>query len=933
MSLSSLFVQREIATIREVEEALARQVLYGGDLVTNLLEVARLDEGKVTPLLAESFGMTAAPPGELAAPSDAARKLVPSEMASGQVMIPLVADGARLVLAVAEPLAKEAVDELSFALGLVIEQQISPSFRIKQAISRAYEAPLERRVQRLLARIAGDAGTSAAPILRGTQMTDPPRPPPHAPAPRAETKPEPVPEPAPRAPAPASAPAPAPAPAAAPAPAPAPASAAAAAPAPASAPARSTDRPQRSITSLGFPAPPSVPPPPVVAAPPAPPEPEPESWGPPTRVTSDVPRETLQRSAAVSPRPTHRRRGPLTPDAAKQELEEAEDRDAILDLFFDFTRQFFDYAALFLVQADVAEGRDSFGDGAPRGRVVAIAVPLDLPSLLATTRERRAPVLSPPSQEGLDRVLLADLDRKTTGSVLVVPVVVRKRAVALLFGDSGDAGVDEESAKTVIAYAAAVGQAFERIIVRKKLQGFRAGDAGATSHVDRSKIPSKVPPSVLSPRAASAPPPVSSASAERLVMPSSSAHVPSSPRSEPPPPENISVLRRPSGRPIPREDPPSIRHPDPASALEAQLRPSEQAPSVRGDDRVDTVVIDVEEVPRKTSRSTIPPGPSSQAVSIPAHRPPSSRTAPAELPSVIVDVDAEFAALVERFVQPRGDEHAEAELLRQGHAAMPAIMAHFPGPIRIDPERLALVTKGTGPNKELAPRVNECGPILRIIAGQRRVALPFVLSHLDDDNADNRFWATFLLTELVYAESVEHLVPRLFDDEPRTRRVARLAARAVAEVAPSALIEHLGKIILASTAPREKRVGAIDTLSEMREPAGVPVLVGVLADTDDPVGEAAHRALVSVTHQDFGQDQRRWMGWWSGHASRHRIEWLIDALMHDEVAMRHAAGEELKAITKEYFGYYDDLPKRERERAQQRYRDWWSSEGRVRFRK
>ena len=42
MSLSSLIVQREIATIREVEEALARQVLYGGDLVTNLFEVTRL---------------------------------------------------------------------------------------------------------------------------------------------------------------------------------------------------------------------------------------------------------------------------------------------------------------------------------------------------------------------------------------------------------------------------------------------------------------------------------------------------------------------------------------------------------------------------------------------------------------------------------------------------------------------------------------------------------------------------------------------------------------------------------------------------------------------------------------------------------------------------------------------------------------------------
>ena len=63
MSLSTLIVQREIASIREVEEALARQVLYGGDLVTNLLEVCRLDEAQLLPIVAESLGLPPAPAG------------------------------------------------------------------------------------------------------------------------------------------------------------------------------------------------------------------------------------------------------------------------------------------------------------------------------------------------------------------------------------------------------------------------------------------------------------------------------------------------------------------------------------------------------------------------------------------------------------------------------------------------------------------------------------------------------------------------------------------------------------------------------------------------------------------------------------------------------------------------------------------------------
>jgi hypothetical protein len=99
------------------------------------------------------------------------------------------------------------------------------------------------------------------------------------------------------------------------------------------------------------------------------------------------------------------------------------------------------------------------------------------------------------------------------------------------------------------------------------------------------------------------------------------------------------------------------------------------------------------------------------------------------------------------------------------------------------------------------------------------------------------------------------------------------------------------------------------------------------------MAEPARRALVAVTRQDFAGDARKWGSWWTANEKRHRIEWLIDALNHDVSDIRRAAGEELKALTKEYFGFSDDLPPRERERAQQRYRDWWVTEGRGRFRR
>ena len=57
-SLSSQLVEREIATMKQVEEALARQVLYGGDLATNLLEVlGGGGEGALTYVVAEHYAL------------------------------------------------------------------------------------------------------------------------------------------------------------------------------------------------------------------------------------------------------------------------------------------------------------------------------------------------------------------------------------------------------------------------------------------------------------------------------------------------------------------------------------------------------------------------------------------------------------------------------------------------------------------------------------------------------------------------------------------------------------------------------------------------------------------------------------------------------------------------------------------------------------
>jgi hypothetical protein len=413
-----------------------------------------------------------------------------------------------------------------------------------------------------------------------------------------------------------------------------------------------------------------------------------------------------------------------------------------------------------------------------------------------------------------------------------------------------------------------------------------------------------------------------------------------------PPPPQVVVVRPLSGPPIPREDPPALaldltpphrRVSGPPTIDVGQLEEADEEQLLReleilapGNSALDLVEAaglteeddDSPAGPVRSASSSPEEAPPRHALAFPPHTPPPRRGRPDTLPTVIVDVDNAFSPLVDRLAADPSDEHAEAELLRQGQHAMLAIMARFPGPITLS---LAEI-------EEKKARVGECGPILRLIAGQRRVALPFVLARVNATDPDERFWATFLLTELAYPEAVPAIVARLFDEEERTRKVARLAARVVGESAREALVAELDRIVHDPRAEVQDRVAIMQTLGELRDSAVVPVVVGFVDADSDAVADAAWRALCVVSRQDFGTDKRRWLTWWSSNSSRHRVEWLIDALTHDRTAIRKAAAEELKTITREYFGYYEDLPKRERERAQQRYRDWWRSEGRWRFR-
>ena len=81
--------------------------------------------------------------------------------------------------------------------------------------------------------------------------------------------------------------------------------------------------------------------------------------------------------------------------------------------------------------------------------------------------------LGPLARDGLDAVLLEDLGRQVRAAVLVLPIVVRGRAVALLYGDHGAHPVEYNAVGDVVAIAPLSPARSTRIIVHKKLAAFR----------------------------------------------------------------------------------------------------------------------------------------------------------------------------------------------------------------------------------------------------------------------------------------------------------------------------------------------------------------------------------------------------------------------------------------------------------------------------
>ncbi len=825
-----------------------------------------------------------------------------------------------------------------------------------------------------------------------------------------------------------------------------------------------------------------------------------------------------------------RLRGPLTAGAAARLLDSATGRDDVLAIFFAFARQFFDFAALFVVNGDVAEGRDAFGPGASADDVRHLAVRLDVPGRFAIVRRLREPTLEPMNTSDADREVTRDLRRPANVMALLVPVALRERAVLIFYGDRDGDSFALSDVPELVAFVPRIALALERIILQRKKSSksdfakspsappersdlkAAARSVGALPAARPARSPDRwsAPPGADRPRTerSSAPPPSDAIAPRSLVdaiiaAPNVPESTPPPPREEgsreaalpppptaassslPPAPDVAAVVRAPgraaalrqmvgiprSAPPPPQSDaldlgigiplasptgfagaksPKSVprtavepavalptpigvgRDTMPESLLPIQGRSTEPAPPPsEEDDGPEMVVGTVEEgelddfdtsgeyendpagdeasaddvdasASAKQSASgdrhaharepylykeasvDVVAGPKRAASGRPGARAPASESgsgrepahrrradprredeeipitieekvriptgsyvrggaaprtekitashrpgrAAASIPpqatqrSVIVDMGDNVNDLVVELMHagPDGEKAIVDALLRLGDAPLPSLAQAFPGPLWFDRRR---------PHRK-QPRGRDVSAIARALFAYRERAVPYLATILGSGDTEHRFYATMLANELVAGGLVEPLAARVFDDDEPTRKLAAealLKHRGLPEMVESLTV--LRRTARIRGKDPQKRLRAIAALGAIRDSGALRLLVDLLEDEDGAVVHGAHLALVEITCEDLGAGARKWSAWADRNEARHRIEWLIDALTHGDETLRAAAGEDLKAMTQQYFGFHPGAGKKDREVVQQKYRTWWETQGRA----
>ncbi|WP_342374495.1 general secretion pathway protein GspE [Myxococcus stipitatus] len=138
MRLGEQLLKDGLVTATALEEALEAQVVHGGRLGTNLVELGLVSEADLARTLGTLLNCAFAS-GEMV-PDAKALELVPANQADDKELLPMRVDATRLSVAVVNPHDFTTLDAIAFKTGKRVVPVVIPEFRMNQLLRRYAKA-------------------------------------------------------------------------------------------------------------------------------------------------------------------------------------------------------------------------------------------------------------------------------------------------------------------------------------------------------------------------------------------------------------------------------------------------------------------------------------------------------------------------------------------------------------------------------------------------------------------------------------------------------------------------------------------------------------------------------------------------------------------------------------------------------------------------
>jgi hypothetical protein len=444
--IGEMLVKEGACSDEAVRDALKNQIIFGGRLGTNLLEIQAVSEEALARTLGRQHGVPALF-GDMKLDAHATALLTP-EIAERYDAIPYALADRRLALLVVDPRNLAMLDEVAFATGKQVHPLVAPEARVWALLRRHYAIDRHLRgidvdFAKVKLRIEENRGVrpeepdhggpgqvpgsaelmdeSAFAELYSVKGSPPPRGPEAAP----------------------------------PGPAAAPSRAGAGSPPPAQ-PGASPPDDINELTELLEPDAPAPPPPRVS------PEAAAEVLAALSQRPGHAPPARLERSRTPEPEPS-----PLSFAEAARFLEGVDERDAIAKTVLRYARSKFKRAVLLTVHRGAAHGWAGLGEKLGPEAVRRMHLALGSPGILDTVVTRQAHFLGPiPKTEANIRLLKA-LGGGVPGNAFLVPIRALGRVVNVFYADNGKGDVvDASDVGELLILATRIAKSYDALLQR-----------------------------------------------------------------------------------------------------------------------------------------------------------------------------------------------------------------------------------------------------------------------------------------------------------------------------------------------------------------------------------------------------------------------------------------------------------------------------------